>query len=104
MHNQDFLDGVKKKAELFRELYRELNEEFHCFKEVRGMGLLIGAELTPELSDRLKDIFKVCLEEGLFVLTAGHNVIRTVPALNIPEEDIREGFKRYRNALKKLFG
>ena len=104
VHNQDFLDGVKKKAELFRELYRELNEEFHCFKEVRGMGLLIGAELTPELSDRLKDIFKACLEEGLFVLTAGHNVIRTVPALNIPEEDIREGFKRYRNALKKLFG
>ena len=103
VHNQDFLDGVKKKAELFRELYRKLNEEFHCFKEVRGMGLLIGAELTPEKSDRLKDIFKACLEEGLFVLTAGHNVIRTVPALNIPEEDIREGFERYRKALKKLF-
>ena len=67
------------------------------------MGLLIGAELTPEKSDRLKDIFKACLEEGLFVLTAGHNVIRTVPALNIPEEDIREGFERYRKALKKLF-
>ena len=67
------------------------------------MGLLIGAELTPEKSDKQKDIFKACLEEGLFVLTAGHNVIRTVPALNIPDEDIKEGFARYKKALAKVF-
>ncbi len=104
VNHKEFLDGVKTRAKLFRELYKELNAEFNCFKEVRGLGLLIGAQLKPEYSAKLHEITDACLSEGLFVLTAGADVVRTVPALNIPEEDIREGFRRYAKALKKVLG
>ncbi len=104
VHNKEFLDAVKGKELLFKGLYAALNNKYHCFKEIRGMGLLIGADLLPEYEGKLKDITSECLNQGLFVLTAGHSVIRTVPALNIPEEDIREGFKRMDKALEKIFG
>ena len=45
----------------------------------------------------------VCMQEGVFVLTAGNDVVRMVPALNISVEEIEEGFARVEKAAAKLF-
>ncbi len=102
VNNPEFLQQVKAKELVFKTHYAELNNKYHCFADIRGMGLLIGAELTAEYSAKLKDITAACLEEGLFLITAGSNVVRTVPALNIEVEVIAEGFKRYDRALAKV--
>lgn len=101
VNQPDFLKDVRNKEVLFKKSYQELNDKYDCFKEIRGAGLMIGAQLKDETL--LKKITSECLNQGLFVLTAGHDVIRTVPALNIPESDIKEGFARLDKALAVVF-
>ena len=101
VNQPEFLKSVTEKGELFRKHYAELNAKYDCFSEVRGIGLMIGAELKDE--SLLKKITSECLNQGVFVLTAGHSVIRTVPALNITVEDINEGFARMDRALSVVF-
>ena len=101
VNRPEFLKDVNVKADLFRKHYAELNAKYDCFKEVRGIGLMIGAELKDETL--LKKITSECLNQGVFVLTAGHSVIRTVPALNITTDDINEGFARFDKDLSVVF-
>lgn len=56
-------------------------------KHVRGKGLLIGIECTGPVAEVVGDIHAA----GALVITAGINVIRLVPALNIPLEDLMQG-------------
>lgn len=56
-------------------------------KHVRGKGLLIGIECTGPVAEVVGDIHAA----GALVITAGTNVIRLVPALNIPLEDLMQG-------------
>lgn len=64
-----------------------LNENLKIVKDVRGLGLMIGIEIDKDSST----IQKKALENGLLVLTAGKNVIRLLPPLNITIEDVKAG-------------
>ena len=57
--------------------------------EVKGKGLLLGLQLKGNLD--VGDVVAKCRENGLLVISAGMNVLRIVPALNIPNEAIEEG-------------
>ena len=46
-----------------------------------------------------KEIASECLKEGVLVLTAGHNRVRLLPALNIPMEELGEALQ----VLKQVF-
>lgn len=98
------LDAVETKAERFRAGLQAINDRFHIFKEVRGMGLLIGAELTSDWEGRAKDFLGAALEEGLMILVAGPNVLRMAPSLIIPDADIDEGLTRLEKAVAKVVG
>ena len=98
------LDAVETKAERFRAGLEAINERFHIFKEVRGMGLLIGAELTSDWEGRAKDFLGAALDEGLMILVAGPNVLRMAPSLIIPDADIDEGLARLEKAVAKVVG
>jgi acetylornithine/N-succinyldiaminopimelate aminotransferase len=52
--------------------------------EVRGRGLLIGAELDR----RAADVVDACRERGLLVGSAGDTVLRLTPPLTIDEDDL----------------
>ncbi|MGN1394616.1 MAG: acetylornithine/succinyldiaminopimelate transaminase [Succinivibrionaceae bacterium] len=100
VNKPEVLKAVREKEVLFKSLYSDLQKKYNCFKDIRGLGLMIGAELKDEtLLYKIKD---ECLKQGLFILTAGHNVLRTVPALNITEEEIRQGFAILDKALAEV--
>jgi acetylornithine/N-succinyldiaminopimelate aminotransferase len=42
------LEGVSAKRELFVKHLQQIDEQYDVFSEIRGMGLLIGAELKPQ--------------------------------------------------------
>ena len=86
-----FLANVAKKGQFFQAALKAMNEDLHVFSDVRGLGLLIGCELVPELRAKLGEIQTAALKAGLIVLTAGGTTIRIAPALNIKEDDIMEG-------------
>lgn len=98
----EVLGGVKRRYELFCEHLEAINRKHGVFKEIRGMGLLVGAEMTPEYEGRAKDILPLAIEEGLMALVAGPNVLRMAPSLVIPEADIAEGMARLERAIARL--
>lgn len=98
----EVLDGVKQRHMLFREHLEAINHKYGVFKEIRGQGLLIGAEMATEHEGRAKDILPLAIEEGLMALVAGPNVLRMAPSLVIPEADIAEGMTRLERAIARL--
>jgi acetylornithine aminotransferase apoenzyme (EC 2.6.1.11) len=96
----EVLSGVKKRHELYVEGLKAINDKYNVFKDIRGMGLLIGAELVDELAGHGKDFFAESANQGLLILVAGPNVIRLAPSLIIPEEDIKAGLERFENTIK----
>lgn len=77
----------ERAAQLGGAILEKLNEELGCLpfiKDIRGKGLLIGIECAEPVADILQNIH----EQGVLVVSAGPNVIRLVPSLNIPEEDV----------------
>ena len=97
----EVLDGVKARHQLFVNELNAINSKYNVFKEIRGMGLLIGAEVTEEYAGHAKDFLANAAQEGLLCLVAGPNVVRFTPSLIIPEADIKEGFARFERAVAK---
>ena len=94
-----FLQNIKEREQHFFEKLNEINHQYKLFKEIRGIGLLIGCELEDAHHGQAKLISNLAAEQGVIVLIAGPNVIRFAPALNIPYQDIETGLTRLTAAL-----
>ena len=96
------LDAVSAKADRYKAGLVAINEKYGIFKEVRGLGLLIGIELTEQWHGKAKDFVAAALEEGLMMLVAGPNVLRFAPSLIIPDADIDAGLAMLDAAIAKV--
>ena len=96
------LKNVTERHDQFFAALNELNRKYNLFKEVRGQGLLIGAELNEKWAGRGKDFVKAAENQGLMLLIAGPNVIRLAPSLLITREDVEQGMKRFDAAIAEL--
>jgi acetylornithine/N-succinyldiaminopimelate aminotransferase len=99
INTPEVLSGVERRHQIFYQRLLEINAELDIYSEIRGVGLLIGAELAPQYHGRAREIIKYGLKHGVAVLNASPNVTRIVPSLIIPEEDIIEGLERFKQAL-----
>ncbi|KGM54481.1 acetylornithine aminotransferase [Lysobacter arseniciresistens ZS79] len=93
------LANVARQSTALRDGLAALDRELGLFAEVRGRGLMLGAQLRPAHAGRAGDILDRCTARGLLVLQAGPDVLRFVPALNIGDSDVAEGLSRLRAAL-----
>ncbi len=98
------LEGVKRRGASITAKLAELNRRFNLFKEVRGKGLLIGAELTTAYEGRAKDFVNAAAGQGVMLLIAGPNVLRFAPSLVIDEAELDEGFARLEKAIEQVVG
>lgn len=99
---ESFLNNVKEKGITLKQSLEKLKHKYGVFKEIRGKGLLLGAELNENLKDKAGEIQQICARYGLFILTAGHGVLRFAPALNIKNKTIEEGIKLLDKALAEF--
>ncbi|MCB5160946.1 aspartate aminotransferase family protein [Marinomonas algarum] len=95
----EVLGGVQHRHDLFVAGLTAINDKYHVFKDIRGMGLLMGAEVVDQLAGKAGEIIKAGAEEGVFVLVAGPNVLRLAPSLIITDEDIADGLARLEKAI-----
>ncbi|WP_148715557.1 aspartate aminotransferase family protein [Chitinolyticbacter meiyuanensis] len=100
----EVLAGVRQKRQQFVEGIAAINAKLGVFKEVRGLGLLIGAELKDEYAGQAREILALAAQQGLMVLMAGPNVIRFAPSLVIPQADIADGLARFERAVTAFVG
>lgn len=96
-----FLKNVARLGEYFTGALKKLAAKYPgLIKEVRGRGLMLGAELTRE--DIGRDIVNDVLENGAIINCTAGNVLRFVPPLIITEGDIDEVVARVDKALAKF--
>jgi acetylornithine/N-succinyldiaminopimelate aminotransferase len=98
------LEGVAERSAAIKAHLARINERFAMFREVRGMGLLIGAELADAYKDRAKDVLNAAAANGVIMLIAGPNVLRFAPSLVMPMADLDEGFARIEKAIAAVAG
>ncbi|HVE08279.1 MAG TPA: aspartate aminotransferase family protein [Paraburkholderia sp.] len=96
------LAGVRSRSDELRSVLAKLNERFGIFREVRGKGLLIGAELTEAYKGRAKDFVGAAGRHGLIMLMAGPDVLRFAPSLIIAHDDLHEGLARLAKAIEEV--
>lgn len=102
INTPEVLGGVEFRRQQFVARLEALNERLDVFSEIRGKGLLIGAELKPQYAGRAREILNAAAAEGVMVLNAGLNVVRLAPSLIIEPTDIDEGMARFAIALEKV--
>ncbi|KIL52830.1 acetylornithine transaminase [Jeotgalibacillus campisalis] len=78
-----FIQQVNDKGTLLKELVSPLLNN-SSVKEIRGTGLLLGIELTSEVSS----IVKQAEQAGLLLVPAGSHVIRLLPPLTVTREEL----------------
>jgi predicted acetylornithine/succinylornithine family transaminase len=93
------LDQCNRMSEYMKERLINLREKFpHLIADIRGLGLLIGMELTREC----EPLVKACLEMGVLVNCAAGNVLRFIPPLIVQKKDIDHLINVLEKALQGL--
>ena len=94
----DFLDRVNHAGDYIRGALASWN--LPIVKDVRGKGLMIGTQIDSSIKPF--DIEVRCLEKGLCTTTAGCDVVRFLPPLNISDKEIEEGLAIYKSVLEEF--
>ena len=84
--DENMLSQVTQKGEYLKSRLGELAKKYSFIKEVRGKGLLVGMELSQNISG--KDIVAKALIKGFILNCAGHNTLRFAPPFIITKEEI----------------
>ena len=88
---EDFLKNVQAVGKYFKDKLQELAKKYPKFiMDVRGEGLILGAELIS--SDHGRDIVNDCLAKGLIINCTAGKVLRFIPPLIITTAQIDEAF------------
>ena len=86
-----FLAEVARKGALMRQGLESLVAGHPTvFEAVRGEGLMLGLKCKPAPAD----VVKAGYDAGILTVAAADNVLRLLPALNIPDADIAEALTR----------
>ena len=94
-----FLAEVNRKVALMRQKLEGLVAEHPTiFEAVRGSGLMLGLKCKATNSD----VVKAGFEQGVLSVPAADNVVRLLPALNIPDDDIAQAIARLDAAAASL--
>ena len=88
---EEFLQQVTQKGDYLKSKL----EEIPGITSVRGMGMMLGAELQK---DNAKEIAAKCVEHGLLILTA-KNFLRLLPPLTITDEEMEKGLQILRDVI-----
>jgi len=90
-----FFESVVEKGDYLKSQLEALKKDHSSIKDVRGMGLIIGAEVDDDLGV----IVAKAMDKGLLVITAGSNAIRFVPPLIITKKQIDQAVQIFSECL-----
>jgi acetylornithine/N-succinyldiaminopimelate aminotransferase len=86
-----FLDSVVMISHLLRQGLEELKAKHGgLITEVRGLGLMIGLELTIPI----RPLLETLIEEGMLAAAAGDKVMRLLPPMIISEAEVEEALEK----------
>ncbi len=96
--DKKLLKSVQEKSAYLISSLEKLKQKFpNKIKEIRGLGLMMGLELT-EFGD---GIVNGCRENGLLINCTQGNILRFLPPLNISKKEIDEALSVLQNEIRK---
>ena len=102
INTPEVLSGIEQRHALYVQALQDIGDKYGIFTAIRGMGLLIGAELTPHYHGRTRDFLTAAAARGLMILNAGPNVIRFAPSLVVEPQDIEAGMALFELAVQDV--
>ena len=110
IEKENLADNARNMGKFLTEGLQQLAKKYPQFvRSVRGLGLMLGLELAPEIASLKVEgklpsaIFAARLQEaGLLMIPAGPNVLRLLPALNLTRDDAEEGLATLERVVAKL--
>ena len=91
----------------FMECLRGLQKKFECIGDVRGKGLMIGAELITDRTSRNPDpalcqrVLTRAFHNGLILLSCGVSTLRFIPPLPVSRADVDEAMSLVEISLRE---
>lgn len=95
---EKILSNCIKMGNLAKKLLSDMMPKLPIIKDVRGLGLMIGVELK----EKAQEVTKFAQNEGLLIITAGENVLRFYPPLNISKAELKKGIAILSKAIAKI--
>jgi len=92
------LEHVEKVGSYFKGQLLKLKDEYPHIVEVRGLGLMLGMELSIEV----KPIINQCINNGMLIVGAGTHVLRFVPPFTITEHEVDEAIAIIKSVLDTM--
>lgn len=89
INDADLLNDVQSKGQFLIENLRKSLVNKRNVIEVRGVGLMVGIEVTNDPSQVVREAKRM----GLIILTAGKNVIRLLSPLTITKKQLEKGIE-----------
>ncbi|HBK4606019.1 aspartate aminotransferase family protein [Serratia marcescens] len=102
INTPEVLSGIEQRHALYVQTLQDIGDKYGIFTAIRGMGLLIGAELTPHYHGSARDFLTAAAARGLMILNAGPNVIRFAPSLVVELQDIEAGMALFELAVQDV--
>lgn len=102
INTPEVLEGVEKRYQWIVDELAAINQTYHVFSQIRGQGLLIGAQLAPQYEGKAKELLGLATKHGLMMLNAGADVMRFTPSLIITQEELQEGMVALKAAIAEF--
>lgn len=95
---EELPDKAEKKGQYFRRKLEEINKNNIHIADIRGMGLMIGIELTLNTRSIVLKMF----EKGVLANNIGENIIRFVPPLVITYGDLDKIIEILKESIEEI--
>ena len=105
IQSENLIQNAKKMGDYIKDQLISLQKELPVIGDVRGRGLMIGAELVNKDGTSANEIIKMVIKEaasqGVVLTKCGASTIRFAPPLIINEDQIEKGLSTIIGILKK---
>ncbi len=108
IRQEGLLENANKQGTYLVKRLRELQQKYPIIGDVRGKGLMVGAELVkdPETKEpAAKEVVEVmdkCFKRGLAIITSGKSTMRFAPPLIITSELVDAGVDIFEGVIKEI--
>lgn len=98
IEKENLIEEAVKKGEWIKSEFEKMKSTHPEIKEIRGLGLMLGIELSQPAAP----LVKMLLERGIIANATADTVLRLVPALNIPMDDLITVMKEIDKCLSEM--
>jgi len=108
IEEEKLMDNATKLGNYIMKRLQEFKEKCEILGDVRGKGLMIGAEIVEDkktkkpAKEKANEIMNRCWKRGIAVITCGTSTIRIAPPLNITRELVDASMEIIEDTMKEV--